>query len=285
MGGPLVSVVIATRNSARTLPYALASLRWQTFRDFEVIVVDNYSVDGTRDIARRYGARVYVCGDERSRQRNYGASMARGEYLYFMDSDFILHRQVLEESVSLASKGADAVIIKNISYPGISRVARARFYERLSYIGSGAYEVARFIRRDIFYRVDGYDESLYANEDYDLYLRLIRAGARIGWTKISYELHIGEPSDLKEFIIKNYYYGYSLKKYFKKTGNALHALPLRHTYLRKDIVSTLARRWPLGLIYIPLLRITQGLSVLVGMINKSHKQNDVRMKPCKNRPL
>ena len=265
---PLVSIIVPTRNAERTLPLCLRSITQQTYNRIEVIVVDNYSRDRTRKIAEDYGAKVYLRGPERSSQKNYGAKMAKGKYLYFIDADFILHPQVVEECVTLARENHDAIIVWNISDPRISIWSKARYYERLSYYGSGLYEAARFVHKDLFWRIGGFDEDLYANEDYDLHLRLLRAGARIARTKRTYELHIGEPRSLKELIAKTRYYSRGLKRYFKKnisTRRALmHAMPFRPTFLRPKFLRLLIKEWPQGLIIIPMMKAIQAVAVLSG---------------------
>ena len=54
MSKPLVSVIIPTYNSEKTLPLCLESIKRQTYKNIEVIIVDNFSVDRTVDIAKRY---------------------------------------------------------------------------------------------------------------------------------------------------------------------------------------------------------------------------------------
>jgi glycosyltransferase involved in cell wall biosynthesis len=263
---PLVSIVIPTRNSEKTLPHCLKSIKRQTYRNIEVIVVDNNSTDRTVEIAESYGARVYIKGPERSAQKNYGALKARGELLYFIDADFVLHPRTVEESVELIKQGYDAVIVLNVSYPKPSIVAKARFYERLSYYGSGVYEAARFMKKSLFMKVRGFDEKLYANEDYDLHQRLVKTGARIARTRQSFEIHIGEPRSVKEFIIKNLYYGPSIRNYVKKNPNIMHVSPLRPTFLEREYIAYIGRRWPPGLIIVPLLKTIQAVVVLLGFI-------------------
>ena len=153
MDEPLVSIVIPTYNSEKTLPLCLESIKKQTYKNIEVIIVDNFSKDKTIEIARRYGAKVYIKGPERSTQKNYEALKAKGEFVYFIDSDFILYPKVIEECVQLGKQVYDAVIVLNISYPKPSFIAKVRFYERLSYYGSGVYEAARFLRKELFFKV------------------------------------------------------------------------------------------------------------------------------------
>ena len=268
MDEPRVSIVIPTYNSEKTLPICLESIKRQTYKNIEVIVVDNFSTDRTVEIAKKYGARVYIKGSERSAQKNYGALKAKGEFVYFIDSDFVLHSKVVEECVQLVRQGYDAVNVLNVSYPKTSLIAKARFYERLSYYGSNVYEAARFMRRSIFMKIGGFDEGLYANEDYDLHQRLVRVGAKIARTRHSFEIHIGEPKSVREFIVKSLYYGSNIKYYIRKNPNIAHITPIRPTFLRREYIAYIGRKWLPGLILVPLLKIIQAVAVQLGMLLK-----------------
>jgi glycosyltransferase involved in cell wall biosynthesis len=76
MKQPLVSIIIPTKNSAEFLEQCLISIKNQSYKNIEIIVVDNFSKDSTREIAKRYGATIYLKGPERSAQRNYAAKKA-----------------------------------------------------------------------------------------------------------------------------------------------------------------------------------------------------------------
>jgi len=264
----MVSIIIPTKNSANTLEYVLSSIMKQSFKDFEIIVVDNYSVDNTREIAKRYGARVYLVHGERSAQKNYGAKIAKGKYLYFIDSDFYLHPKVLEECIDIVSKGFDAVIVLNISNPRVSIWSRIRYFERLSYYMSNIYEAARFIKKDLFMKVGGFDEKLYANEDYDLHLRLLKSGAKIAHTVKSFEIHLGEPKNIKEIILKFIYYGHGLAYFLEKNPLLRYLSPLRYTYLKKEFVAYAVRKWAIAIPLIIYLKIVQLLSSVIGVLFK-----------------
>ena len=104
MNGVVISVVIPVYNSEKYLGKCLDSVRDQTFRDFEVICIDDGSKDNSAAILKRYAE-----GDERfritslsvnrgvSHSRNLGIALARGEYLYFMDSDDWIDPDYLEQ--------------------------------------------------------------------------------------------------------------------------------------------------------------------------------------------
>jgi len=104
MSEPLVSAVIPTYNSEKTLEKCLKSIRRQTYRNLEIIVVDKFSKDRTVEIAKRYGARIIYDEGERTRAKNIGLKKAKGKYVLFVDSDMELSKDVVEECVELAEK-------------------------------------------------------------------------------------------------------------------------------------------------------------------------------------
>lgn len=98
-GMPRISVVIPTYNRAHYLPQALDSVLAQTCGPLEVIVVDDGSTDGTREVVRGYGDRVryiYTPNGGVGRARNIGMCQSRGEYVTFVDSDDVVYPYMLE---------------------------------------------------------------------------------------------------------------------------------------------------------------------------------------------
>lgn len=73
MAKHMVSVVIPTCNSERTIGVCLKSVKAQSYSNIEVIVVNNYSADRTRGMAERFDARVVLCRAGRSKARNVGS--------------------------------------------------------------------------------------------------------------------------------------------------------------------------------------------------------------------
>jgi glycosyltransferase involved in cell wall biosynthesis len=266
---PTVSVIVPTRNSDESLRECLNSIKKQTYKNTELIVVDNYSTDKTGDIAREFGAHVHIKGPERSAQMNFGAKMATGEYVYFVGSDFVLTPELIEECVSLTNKGYDAIIVWNVSDPRRSVWARTRYYERLSYYGSGAYEAARFLKKDVFIKVGGFDEEIFANEDIALARKLSAIGVRSGRTRRNYELHIGEPRTLREIVIKSYYYGANFRNFLSKYKSYSSALPVRPTFFKKEFVSKMWNEWPQGFFLIPFVKMVQLSLGVLGSLTES----------------
>jgi hypothetical protein len=108
MTRPHVSVLITAFNRERYITASIESVLAQTFGDFEVVIVDDRSTDGTLDIARQFeraDSRVRVVVNEHNlgqfRNRNRAASLARGRFLKFHDSDDVMYPHCLEVMVPL----------------------------------------------------------------------------------------------------------------------------------------------------------------------------------------
>ena len=234
MSGGLVSVIVPTKNSAETIEVCLRSIKNQTYPNIEIIVVDNYSEDGTVEIARKYGAKTFNKGPERCAQINLGVKMANGEYIYRVDSDFILDSSIVLECIDKCEEeGYDAIAVHNTSDPTISFWSNVRNLERDCYKDDESNIAARFFRKDIFNSIGLFDENLIAAEDYDLHNRLIEGGFKVGKIK-SQEVHIGEPKSLWEVAKKHYYYGKTIGEFIKKNPERARSQlsPLRASYLR-----------------------------------------------------
>lgn len=215
---PLVTVIVPTRNSARTLESCLASIRAQLYDRIELIVVDNQSTDETLEIARRYCDIVESFGPERSAQRNRGARLGRGEYVLFIDSDMRLAPGVVSECVdAIRSSSAPAVIIPEESV-GEGFLANCRALERSCYVGDDTIEGARFFTRADFERALGFDENLVAMEDWDLSTR-VAAGRRLPRIR-SYITHDEGRLRLGAVLAKKRYYSASALQYWRKHGRS-----------------------------------------------------------------
>lgn len=230
---PLVSIVIPTLNSEATLRATLQSIRRQTYPNIEVVVVDGHSEDSTRQIATEFkNVKVYLGGRGRSAQVNVGARVARGKYLYRVDSDFILEPDVVREAVEKCERGAEAILIHNTSDPTISLWSKARKLERDCYRDTDFHVAVRFMRRSDFERVGGFSESLIGAEDYDIHNRLVKMGIRVDWIE-SQEVHIGEPKRLKDVVLKHVYYGKHIRDFLKSNPSIgwKQVAPLRFSFV------------------------------------------------------
>src|SRR5262245_46652239 len=231
--GPTVSVVVPTRNSARTLAACLESIRAQTHEPLELIVVDNASTDGSEQLAASWADAVLQGGPERSAQRNRGAAEATGEFLLFIDGDMVLEPNVAAACVEVVTRGVDAVVIPEQSF-GDGFWARCKTLERSCYLGDDSIEAARFFRRSVFEAVGGYDEDLDAMEDWDLHERVRQGGARVGRAD-ALIWHDEGRLRLGPLVAKKFQYGRSFGRYLAKHPRLARrqALPFRPAFVRQ----------------------------------------------------
>ena len=96
---PYVSIIIPARNEARRLPLLLESLRSQSWKHFEIIVVDDDSIDQTAEVASNYGAHVLkskqvgTMSPGKANALAYGTRYSKGEWLLFLDADVVFENQ------------------------------------------------------------------------------------------------------------------------------------------------------------------------------------------------
>jgi len=222
MSQPLVSVIVPTKNSSRTLADCLASINNQYYKHIELIVVDNFSDDDTAKVAKKYTKQFYAQGPERSTQRNFGVTMASGKYIAIIDSDMNLSKNVIKECVEemKADDKLVGIIIPEESF-GEGFWAQCKKLERSFYIGVPYMEAARFFKKSDFLDVNGYDEKMISGEDWDLSQRISEKGPYSRSKSIIYhdEGHISLLKTLK----KKSYYAKIFARYAKESRNREHA--------------------------------------------------------------
>ena len=212
---PLISAIITTKNEEKNIENCLQSIKSQTFKNIELIVVDNFSEDKTAELARKFAAKIYFKGNERSAQRNYGAKVACGKYLIYLDADMILSPTVIEECVvKCECEKVDALYVPE-RIVGDGFWIKVRDFERSFYTGT-VIDAVRFVRKDLFLQVGGFDETLVGPEDWD-FDRKIR---KIGRTSVAIVplYHNEGRFSMKRYLKKKGYYTDGIQKYIKKWG-------------------------------------------------------------------
>lgn len=203
---PLVSVIVSTFNSANFLEACLKSIKKQTYKNIELIVVDNNSIDNTKKIAKKFTDKVFNFGPERSAQVNFGVENSSGEYVYKVDSDFVLNYQVIEQCISKTKKSYDAIVVHNSPDVNVSWIARVRKFEVDMYKYDITHSSARFLRKKVFMSIGGFNEKITAGEDYDFQNKLNRGGYKTGFIAAE-AVHLGEPKSFWKHMKKYYDYG------------------------------------------------------------------------------
>ena len=163
------------------LPKLLDSLDNQTFSDFEIIVADNHSKDCTVSVAKKHGCRV-VKGGLPAQGRAQGAAVAKGELLFFVDADCVMHPTFLERALrELSKRGIDAAgtLIKPLGgifldylYFGVFN----GFISLMQYISPHAAGCAVFCKKALYTAVGGFDKGVLLFEEHDLVKRLSKMG-------------------------------------------------------------------------------------------------------------
>lgn len=175
----MLSIVIPTYNEEKQLAALLETIKSQSFSTYEVIVADNNSTDATVEIARQYGA-VITDGGLPGKGRNYGAAVASGQFILFLDADVRLAPNFLR----------DIVLEFNDKGYGVATCKIAPISERpIDKFMHGCYNwlivlTARFrpfapgfcilARREVHDVIKGFDEKIMLGEDSDYVQRASR---------------------------------------------------------------------------------------------------------------
>jgi glycosyltransferase involved in cell wall biosynthesis len=182
----LLSIVIPAFNEEGYLGETLASLNrastaLQGSLTTEIIVVDNNSNDSTADIARALGATLARETQHNiAKIRNAGATLSNGDVLVFVDADTIVPDKLLTHIVEAMSDDTCFGGAIDTDYRPMKLTVQAylqiwRIIGKLSGMAQGA---TQFCRKDVFFTLKGYDETLLMGEDVDFYWHLKRFAKR-----------------------------------------------------------------------------------------------------------
>jgi glycosyltransferase involved in cell wall biosynthesis len=207
---PRFSIIITSRNQPDFIRHAVNSALAQTYRDREVIVVDDASSDNSLRILEEYGDSIRLIKlDENvgaSRARNIGIEAAQGEYLAFLDGDDLLlpwalavYREVLEQQEPHIILGAmlwfesKVPEIDNERTPkNLKVVAFESLLEKdRPYRASAS---ALVISRDVFSGVQGWSNEIFPMEDLDVLIKLLDSGRTtqiLSPATVGYRMHSG----------------------------------------------------------------------------------------------
>jgi len=186
MRKPTVSVVIATYNYGRFLKEAIDSVLAQTYRDYEIIVVDDGSTDNTRQVIEPYlalGNLSYFRMEEnigQPRAKNRGIRKSRGKFIAFLDADDVWLPRKLEKQMPLFERSREVGVVycdhicfcghqelPEIGHPPYARgwVTRNLMFDNIVPFSSSV------VRKECFEQDGMFDESIPLAIDYDLWLR------------------------------------------------------------------------------------------------------------------
>jgi glycosyltransferase involved in cell wall biosynthesis len=181
----LVSVVIPAYNRANVLPRAINSVLAQTYKDFEIIVVDDCSKDNTGEVMKQFSdPRIRYIKHERNKggnaARNTGIKASEGEFVAFLDSDDEWLPIKLEKQLPAFTKSNVGLVYSGFIFIEESVATQRRYLVNktedfrqdllvTNFVGTASVAV---VRKVLLNRINGFDETLRSCQDWDLYLRL-----------------------------------------------------------------------------------------------------------------
>jgi glycosyltransferase involved in cell wall biosynthesis len=185
-----VLIILSVHNAKQYANGAIASILAQTFSDFELIIIDDGSTDGTADLLKEFtikDTRVRIITNETNigltRSLNLALKQARGEYIARMDADDIALPNRLERQIAFLKSHPDISIV-GTAYEWIDKDGNVIGKPKMI---TGADAIHRalprtnpllhssvMIRRSALDQVGGYNETMKRAQDYDLWLRLSR---------------------------------------------------------------------------------------------------------------
>lgn len=186
---PLVSVVIPTYNYGKYLPDAIESVLSQTFKNYELIIVDDGSTDNTKEVVRPYlkNTRIryhYQENTGQSSAKNVGIKLARGDFIAFLDADdsWLPDKLELQMKLFQANPALGVVYSRRLF---IAEDGNDIYHEQPKklYAGNVLYPMFMYgnhflcsstsvVRKECFAKVGLFDQALEASEDFDLWLRI-----------------------------------------------------------------------------------------------------------------
>lgn len=180
----MISVVIPCYNSQDTIERALTSVYNQTYKDFEIILVDDGSIDRTRFVIEEFFINkssinykyIYQNNSGPSKARNSGVEASSGKYIAFLDSDDEWHERKLELQVNIIEENNLNFLGSTYTYEKFINFGKKDFelqtYEFKKLILSNKFSTPGvIIKKDLFKMLNGFDTSMKYAEDYDLWLR------------------------------------------------------------------------------------------------------------------
>ena len=232
MKSPLVSVIIPTYNRAYILFKAIESVLNQSFKDLELIVVDDGSTDETPYLVSKYPL-IYVRKPRRgvAHARNVGISKARGEFIAFLDSDDIFVPDKIEKQLKFFEKNPSYKIVqtdeiwykenRRINPKKIHQKAEGWFFDRAIKLCVVSMSTV-LIKKELFKEVGLFDEEFWVCEDYEFWLR-VALKTPMGLIKEPLVIKSGgRPDQLSATKGLDYYRTLALIKLFKNYQKELN---------------------------------------------------------------
>jgi len=221
----MISVVVPVRDARALLERCLESLDRQTVdrSDYEVIVVDDGSSDGSAEVARKWGARVFRQEKKGAgAARNRGIQEAKGEVILFLDADCEAAREWMAKLSEPIGKDAtrgtvgrftsdqENWVARLIQIEIEGRYHRMRHYDRIDFVNSATFGLTReLLLNNLF------DESFQKLEDVELSFRLAQKGSRLVYVPGATVRH-SHPESLYAYLRRKFRYARALPALYRR---------------------------------------------------------------------
>ena len=187
---PLVSIVLPVYNGEKYLAQSIESVRWQTLQEWELIIVNDGSTDGSADIIKKYAEldnRIRVINNGKNKNLpaslNIGFAAARGKFLTWNSDDNMYLPQALEKMASFLQKNPTFYAV-NARMTQIDDDGKyERMFDAYDPFSMWVYDLMGLCfmyRREVKDKIGGFDEGLFLVEDYDYWLRILEECGPIG---------------------------------------------------------------------------------------------------------
>ena len=245
----MYSIIVPVYNRPDEVDELLESLTLQTFKQFEVIIVEDGSQTPCREVAEKYKDRLnihyyYKDNSGPGQSRNYGAERATGEWLIVLDSDVVLPEGYLQAvDDELKANTCDAFGGPDSAHPSFTDVQKAISYSMTSFfttggIRGGKKKLDKFyprsfnmgVRSDVYRKLGGFSKMRFG-EDIDFSIRIFEAGCTCRLFPSAWVWH-KRRTDLKKFFRQVYNSGIArinLHKRHPGTMKLVHLLPMIFT--------------------------------------------------------
>ncbi len=182
---PRITVIVPTFNEMPGVKECLDSIKNQDYANFEIIVADGYSTDGTDKFAKKYGRVVKNRGNGPGPARNAGAYKGTGDIVAFTDADTVVPKDWLKKIAYNFATDEELIGVGGVLVPKDPRILDTLmfkfnsdlFYRFTSKVGFQQLATPNCAyRRDLFLKEKGFDETMSMFEDTELSVRMSRLG-------------------------------------------------------------------------------------------------------------
>lgn len=197
---PLVSVIMSVYNDSKYLPEAIKSILNQTFKDFELLIVDDASIDNTQKIIESYQLKddrvKFLINEENlglTINLNTMIKISKGDFIVRMDSDDVSSQDRISKQLKVFQKNPeiDLVFTENYIIDDYGRLLFKaykpnKFEKIISLMRDYNYipHSSVMLSRNFFYKYGFYDESFIVGQDHELWIRALNQGAKFYFLRI-----------------------------------------------------------------------------------------------------